>query len=172
MRRVHPLLSPLGIGMTILIFLGLGFSFIKDGSAMFSPGDLTAQGLAGVALGGFTSHADFENECKYCHAPLETSQADLCIRCHTSVMEQIVAQAGTHFGLENIQECRACHPDHKGRDFDPSAAAFTFFDHAQTGFSLIWHQVNYDAVGLFRLPHPREWFQLDAGDLHGLPCWQ
>jgi hypothetical protein len=148
MRRVHPLLSPLGIGMTILIFLGLGLSFIKDGSAMFSPGDLTAQGLAGVALDGFTSHADFENECKYCHAPLETSQADLCVRCHTSVMEQIVAQAGTHFGLENIQECRVCHPDHKGRDFDPSAAAFTFFDHAQTGFSLIWHQVNYDTTPL------------------------
>jgi len=148
MRRVHSLFSPLGIGMTILIFLGLGFSFIKDGSAMFSPGDLTAQSLTGVTLDGFASHAEFEKNCENCHTPLETTQADLCVRCHTSVLEQILAQAGTHFGLDNVQDCRFCHPDHNGRDYDPTAAAHTLFDHTKTEFSLIWHQVDYDTTPL------------------------
>jgi hypothetical protein len=132
--------------MTILIFLGLGFSFIKDGSAMFSPGALTAQNSMDSALGGFSTHAEFENQCEHCHAPLETTQADLCTRCHTSIMEQIAAKAGTHFEMENIQECRFCHPDHQGREFDPVAAAFPHFDHSKAGFVLIWHQVDYDAT--------------------------
>ena len=143
MRRVHPLLSPLGISFTILIFLGLGFSFWRDGSAMFSPGALSAKSATGKESGGYESHAAFENECRFCHAPLETTQADLCVRCHTNIMRQVADERGTHAQIAQLAECRACHPDHKGRDFDPSAAAFAHFDHNQTRFVLTWHQVDY-----------------------------
>jgi len=141
---VHPLLSPLGIGFTILIFLGLGFSFWKDGSAMFNPGELSAKNTSGKQSGGFESHAAFEKECGLCHAPLETTQADLCVRCHTNVMQQVADESGTHARIAQVSECRSCHPDHKGRDFDPTAAAFNLFDHGRTHFTLTWHQVDYD----------------------------
>ena len=144
MRRVHPFLSPLGIGMTIVIFLGMGLSFIKDGSWMFSPGKLTAQNSTGRSLGGFRSHAELDRECQRCHAPLETTQADLCVRCHHNIMEQVSERTGTHAIVENLSECRACHPDHQGRDFDTTAAAFGLFNHERTNFSLTWHQVDYD----------------------------
>ena len=126
MRRVHPLLPPLGIGFTILIFLGLGFSFWQNGSAMFSPGALSAKNATGRQSGGFESHAAFENDCHLCHAPLETTQADLCTRCHTNIMQQVAADRGTHAQVVQITDCRACHPDHQGQDFDPTAAAFAF----------------------------------------------
>jgi hypothetical protein len=141
---MHPLLSPLGIGVTILIFLGMGVSFMMNGSAMFSPGDLTDQNPRGQSLGGFASHAEFETECQHCHDPFLTNQADLCVRCHTKIMKQVADQTGTHAKIKNLPECRNCHPDHQGRDFDPTAAAFRLFDHEMMDFSLTWHQVDYD----------------------------
>jgi hypothetical protein len=124
--------------------LGLGFSFWQNGSAMFSPGALSAKNATGRQSGGFEAHAAFENECHLCHAPLETIQADLCTRCHTNIMQQVTTGQGTHARISQITECRACHPDHHGRDFDPTAAAFALFDHNQTNFTLTWHQVDYD----------------------------
>lgn len=111
---------------------------------MFSPGDLTNKSLPGGTQEGFASHEEFESECERCHAPLVTTQADLCVRCHTTVLEQVASQSGTHSNLSNIQECRSCHPDHEGRDFDPTSAAYALYDHSLSGFSLIWHQVDYD----------------------------
>ncbi len=146
MRRTHPFLSPLGVGFTLLVFLGMGFSLWRDGGAMFSPGELTAQNSTGQVLNGVRSHAELERDCQYCHAPLQTTQADLCLRCHLTVFEQINTQSGTHGKLSNIQRCRACHPDHRGREYDPVAAAFTEFDHSLTRFSLRWHQVDYNAT--------------------------
>jgi hypothetical protein len=130
------------------MFLGLGFSFFTDGGVMFSPGDLTSQSQTGVTLRGFSSHADFETECERCHAPLETTQADLCIRCHTTVVEQLQDDSGTHAGLPDVEGCRVCHPDHQGKDFDPTRAAFKLYDHSMTRFSLRWHQFDYDMVFL------------------------
>ena len=68
------MLSPLGIGFTILIFLGLGFFFWQYGSAMFSPGALRGKSTTGRQSGGFESRAAFENECHLCYAPLEPSR--------------------------------------------------------------------------------------------------
>lgn len=132
--------------MIILVCLGLGFSFIKDGSSMFNPGNLTAQSSTGLVLGGFVSHSEFEKECKKCHDPLQNIQADLCVRCHTTILKQVVDQTGTHAKIKNLQECRVCHPDHRGRDFDPTTAAFDRYDHDLANFKLTWHQVDYDAT--------------------------
>jgi hypothetical protein len=111
---------------------------------MFSPGKLTSQSKTDVVLGGFSSHADFETACRYCHAPLETIQGDLCIRCHTTISDQIQNEIGTHARIKNIEQCRDCHPDHQGLDFDITQAAFFRFDHSLTRFSLQWHQLDYD----------------------------
>ena len=113
---------------------------------MFSPGELTAHNSTGQVLMGVRSHAELEKDCHYCHAPLQTTQADLCLKCHTSVSEQIDSQIGIHGRLSNIQQCRACHPDHRGREYDPIAGVFTEFDHSLTRFSLRRHQIDYDAT--------------------------
>jgi len=42
----------------------------------------------------------------------------------------------------------ARHPDHQGRDFDLSQAAFDYFDHTLANFDLRWHQINYDTTPL------------------------
>ena len=146
MRRVNPFLSPVGLGITLLVTLGLVVSFWRDGYSMFNPGELTSQNRSNVTLSGFSSHAAFESQCERCHAPLETTMADLCLQCHQTVMNQIAGPVGTHGDLGNIQDCRVWHPDHRGRDYDPMAAAYVHFDHTLTGFSLIWHQVDFDTT--------------------------
>jgi hypothetical protein len=118
--------------MMILTFLGLALSFATDSSAMFNPGDLIDQNSTDQLLGDFRSNAEFEQECQYCHAPLETTQTDLCVRCHTNIIKQTADQTGTHAKIINLQECRTCHLDHKGRDFDPSLAALRHYDHDLT----------------------------------------
>ena len=148
MQRMHPILSPLGIGFTILIFLGLGISFILDGSAMFNPGKLTTQASDYQSLGGYTSHAEFENECRFCHAPFRTTQGDLCTRCHTDITKQLADQSGSHAKMKNISNCRSCHPDHRGRDFDATRAGFALFDHNLANFVLTWHQIDFNGVTL------------------------
>jgi hypothetical protein len=47
--------------------------------------------------------------------------------------------------IDNVHDCFYCHSDHHGEAFDPTQAAFAFFDHSKTSFSLAHHQVNYDA---------------------------
>ena len=60
MKRIHPLFSLLSLSFALILFAGLGFIVWRNGSLLFSPGELSAVNLAGMALGGFASHADFE----------------------------------------------------------------------------------------------------------------
>ncbi len=110
---------------------------------MFSPGDLTAISRSEGMLQGFDSHAEFEQECELCHSPFQSLQGDLCIACHEDIAIQIAAQDGTHGRLEQVMRCYVCHSDHQGRDFDPTLAALTYFDHNLAPFSLFQHQVDY-----------------------------
>ncbi len=148
MKRTHPFFSPFGILLTLVLFAGMGFTWWTQGGLMFSPGRLTAKSQPGVTLEGFASHLEFEQDCSLCHAPLETRQGDLCLRCHTAIGQQIAAAQGAHGKLANVQLCRTCHSDHRGADFDPTLAALDAFDHSVTAFSLLWHQVDYDATPL------------------------
>jgi hypothetical protein len=146
MKRQHPLFSTFGILFTVLMLLGLVLMIVTSGGKAFSPGRLSAKSRPAVSIQGFASHVDFETECSRCHAPLETTQDVLCTNCHSNVNTQIKIQNGTHGHIENVNECARCHSDHQGRDFDLTRAAFTYFDHTMTHFSLAWHQVNYDAT--------------------------
>lgn len=146
MKRLNPVGSLLGLILTILLFVGLGISLWFDRGLAFSPGPVTAKSQDGVNINGFTSHADFEKQCGKCHDPLRTNLATKCLECHTKVREQIQSGEGAHSQIATINECASCHPEHRGRSYDPTLASFQLFDHSKTTFSLIWHQENYDAT--------------------------
>lgn len=120
-----------------MIFLVvLGFVLLLQGGITFSPGPVSAKALPGVSLDHFASHAEFEKECDYCHQPLKTEQASLCLQCHQDVKSQIELGKGIHSRATQPRQCAACHSEHRGRNFDPTQAAITSFDHTQSGFTL------------------------------------
>jgi hypothetical protein len=134
--------------VTFLLLALMGIWGWQQRGLLFNPGQLSAKSKPGVELQGFRSHAEFEKECSRCHQSLETRQAFLCTECHTNIAEQINNQDDVHGKLNDILACEKCHPDHRGRDFDPSQAALAFFDHDITTFRLLRHQVTYDATPL------------------------
>jgi hypothetical protein len=148
MKRLNPVGSLLGLLLTLLLFIGLGFSLWFNRGLAFSPGKVTAKSAVGVEIQGYTSHADFEKQCVTCHEPLTSNLATKCLNCHTDVDQETKTGLGIHSQLATVNECASCHPEHRGRDFDPTKASFQLFDHSTAGFSLNWHQVNYDATPL------------------------
>ncbi len=146
MKRLNPVGSLFGFILTILLFLGLGFSLWYNRGLAFSPGPVTELGKSGVVIQGFISHADFEKRCSFCHEPLKSDLASKCMICHADVKQQIQTNQGIHGQIENPGECALCHPEHRGRSFDPTMAAYQLFDHSKTNFSLNWHQQNYDTT--------------------------
>lgn len=145
MRRQHPLLSTLGITLTAILLVGLGVMLLRSGGKAFSPGRLSAQGKDGISIDGYFSHAEFERYCSRCHAPLETTMDALCLECHVNVADQIESGTGSHGPIEQVSLCMDCHADHKGADFNMLSTAFDKYDHSSAGFSLVWHQLDYDA---------------------------
>ncbi len=146
MKKSSSLVSRATLVLTILVFGILGLLFYLQRNRIFSPGPLSAQQKAGVTLGDFTSHADFETQCETCHQPTQRTLAEACLVCHTNVSDQIAAQNGAHGRLPDPQTCRSCHHEHRGRDFDMTASARLTYDHELTAFSLVRHQVDYQAV--------------------------
>lgn len=144
MRR-NPWINLPGCLLTTLLLVGVALALWWDGGRLFSPGPLTAKTRPGVVLQGFASHADFENQCSWCHRPLQTTQTALCVACHRDVAEQMANQTGVHGRLTETR-CAACHADHRGRDFDPTLQAVRQFDHEGLGFSLAWHQALPDGT--------------------------
>jgi hypothetical protein len=146
MKRDNAFLSPIGFLLMFFFFLGLGYSVWRSGGLAFSPGPLTDKRRSGVQLQGFRSHAEFETACQACHQPLKARQDGLCQACHTDIAAQRAGKSGLHARIQGVADCAACHRDHRGRDFDPSSGDLASFDHAVTGFSLVWHQVTYAAA--------------------------
>jgi hypothetical protein len=143
MRRQHPFISLTGFALTALFLVGLGVSIWLNGGQAFSPGNVSAVSIGDVNLGGFTSHADFENQCNRCHAPLQTTQDVLCLNCHVSIRDQIASGVGYHGQIDSVEQCAGCHSEHQGREFSPALAALKYFDHEQVSFSLSKHPVDY-----------------------------
>jgi len=148
--RQHPLFSPIGCVAALVIVVGLGIMVWLTGGAVFSPGPLTAKAAAGLALGGFVSHAEFENDCGQCHAPFRGIEAARCENCHANVADERKTASGLHGGLtgQAVLQCASCHQDHKGREFNPSAVSLVNFDHSVVGFALATHQQTYDGSSL------------------------
>jgi hypothetical protein len=150
LSRQHPFVSPVGCLAALVILAGLGIAGLVFGGAVFSPGRLTARAAQGIPLGGFASHAEFENDCGQCHAPFRGVEAARCERCHTDVAAERTTRAGLHGGIPatEVMRCAACHTDHRGREFDPLPVALVNFDHTATGFALTTHAQNYDGAPL------------------------
>ena len=145
MRRRPTFFSLPALIMFVILSTGLGMNLWRSGGLAFSPGDLSAKNQPGIELKGFTSHAEFEWECSYCHQPLKSVQANLCLTCHVEVSSQITSGNGIHSTFERVSPCAQCHSDHRGRNFDPLLDAMDNFDHSTTTFDLTHHQVDYDA---------------------------
>ncbi|MBK5108821.1 MAG: hypothetical protein JJE12_11860 [Anaerolineales bacterium] len=143
MRQNRIFFSPISLTMTLVLLTGLGATVWRSGGKAFSPGDLSAKSYPDASLDGFSSHADFEKECSLCHQPLITTQAELCVVCHTRVAGQIESGEGVHGNSPEVLRCAECHSDHQGRDFDPLWDALRNFKHADTDFSLNKHLIDY-----------------------------
>ena len=146
LKRSNPWTSRLGWLLAVGLLAGLGLSLWVDGGLAFSPGAVTGLAREGVTLQGFKSHAEFEQQCRLCHQPLRATLGELCLACHTEITAEIGSGGGLHARLENAARCQVCHSDHRGRDFNPTLAAFETFDHELARFSLAHHQENYDGT--------------------------
>lgn len=85
------------------------------------------------------SHAEFEADCRSCHAPLSNeAQGALCADCHTEVSDDVAKLSGFHGRLPELQrhDCASCHTDHEGRDMDIVDLDVENFDHTLTDFAL------------------------------------
>jgi hypothetical protein len=168
MRRKNPLYSLSGMLLTVVFISGLAWSLWDKGGLAFNPGPLTALNRSGMLLNGYRSHADLESECSRCHQPLTSNQTPLCLDCHTTVQDQIRTDEELHGKISTggsgipIEKCYACHSDHQGRDFSPAKAALNYFEHDVTVFSLIRHQVDFDASPLDCEACHADWAGSDA----------
>ncbi len=86
-----------------------------------------------------TSHAELEDDCGLCHAPLtDVRQASLCLACHEAVADDLARRRGFH-GRDRtarVAECATCHTDHAGRDADIVQFNVSTFNHRLTDFLL------------------------------------
>jgi hypothetical protein len=148
MKSRNSIFSIISIVLSAMVFMLIGIKFWQYGSLMFSPGDLTEISKPGIFLGEMSSHAEFEGQCDLCHKPFGGIDRDFCLVCHFSISDEIALSTGIHTNVRLFGECQRCHPDHQGKGFDPSIAELDFYDHESAKFSLIWHQVDYQAKPL------------------------
>ena len=135
-------LTPMGIIAALLTVLFIAGTAFARGGVLYNPGPLNAQ--AGEAIGGVTSHAAIEGDCKSCHtAPWESdSMADHCVVCHVEVGAQMREVASLHGSISHKNPdltCSHCHPDHRGPDAPLTIAAGADFPHEELGYSLRGH---------------------------------
>jgi hypothetical protein len=143
-KQIQLLFSPLGILAALLLTSGLAVGVYKV-AAYRNPGPLTAVHSQNEPLGGYAAHAEFEQECQHCHAPVHCITEDRCQSCHIEIAEQRTEAIGLHGILPGTSDCQSCHKEHQGRDAQITIFAFNNVDHeALAGFSLVNHKSNYE----------------------------
>jgi len=137
-------LLALGVPMaTLALATGL---YLKT-SGQLSPGRLSELQYTGETLGGYSTHAQFEQKCQHCHAPVHCVSDTHCQDCHLDVAQQRAQAEGLHSRLPNVTRCQTCHVEHLGAEADITRFAFQNINHqALSGFSLAHHQANYDGT--------------------------
>ena len=142
-KQIQLLFSPLGILAALLLTSGLAIGVYKV-AAHKSPGPLTAVHTQNEPLGGYATHAEFEQECGHCHVPVHCITEDRCQGCHIEIAEQRTEAIGLHGLLPGTSDCQGCHIEHQGRDAHITTFAFNNVDHAElSSFSLENHQIDY-----------------------------
>jgi hypothetical protein len=102
-----------------------------------------ADGLKSLLMPGKLTgvHSEFENNCDACHKTgSKEKQGQLCLDCHShkNILDDINQHKGYHgrLGKSLVDNCKHCHTDHQGRDFNIAPLNKTTFDHHQTDFLL------------------------------------
>jgi len=151
--------NPRGFGMIHLKLLVIIAALLVFGSGMylyhylhetgaFSPGPLSATQRHGTPLGGYAYHAEFEQKCTHCHAPIHCLTEERCQECHQEVARQGMQGDGVHGRLPSGR-CQTCHTEHKGREAIITRFAFANIDHDKLAdFSLAQHATNFDGTPL------------------------
>lgn len=112
--------------MRTLLFL-VGFLFLQNANAQFSPGELT------------TAHKSLEgtNNCTKCHTLGAKVSEQKCLSCHKELNSRIKAQKGLHAHQSvKTKSCVSCHSEHHGRTFESVRFDTKTFEHAKTGYQL------------------------------------
>jgi len=131
------------------MLLGLGGAGLLTGFHLYFPGQLSGMQTKHEPIDGFVSHADFEQECGHCHAPLHCVTDTRCQDCHIEVARQRASATGLHSRLPGTGRCQNCHVEHQGRQAVITTFAFNNVDHARlSGFSLDHHHQDYEGEGL------------------------
>lgn len=129
--------------MAVLLMLALGYSYVHAAKPFF-PGETSGMAPKNTPLQGYVSHADFEQECQHCHAPLHCVTDTKCQDCHIEIAQQRAELDGLHGKLPGTEKCQTCHPEHHGREVVITDFAFHNVDHAKlANFSLVKHQEDY-----------------------------
>lgn len=131
----------------LIVFLVVagGSLFYINMKALMFPGPLSSVKHMEEDVGGYSTHASFEQECGHCHAPVHCIADTHCQDCHLEIAEQRISGMGLHSMLPGTQRCQTCHPEHRGRDSSVTEIAYTNVDHdLLSGFSLVKHQLDYE----------------------------
>jgi hypothetical protein len=107
----------------LMAFFLLGFNV----SAQISPGDLSK------------AHAHLEgvSNCTQCHSVGNKVTREKCLACHKEIKANIIAKRGYHASVDvNGKECKVCHNEHHGRNFQFIKFDKNTFDHRKAGFEL------------------------------------
>lgn len=86
------------------------------------------------------AHAEEEAHCESCHSSFDKSSQDsLCLDCHKPIAIDRSQDTGFHgrSPLVGEAECRTCHKDHKGRDYNSVLLDRDTFAHSDTDFALL-----------------------------------
>lgn len=131
--------------LLITLFLLAGVAFASGGQ-MFSAGSLNA--AQGTLLGNVTSHSEIA-ECGACHAAPWSGDrmADRCMNCHVNIPSQLADPASIHGALYQSNpafNCRACHPEHRGKSADLTDTKDIDFPHDAMGYFMTGHHAKSD----------------------------
>jgi hypothetical protein len=84
------------------------------------------------------AHADLDGsrDCLSCHASGQGVDPARCLSCHAILGQRVAASQGLH-AQQGYADCRLCHIDHQGRDYDLvywGAGGMERFDHRLAGW--------------------------------------
>ncbi len=105
---------------------------------LLTPGDLTE------------AHAELETKCKSCHVHFQKSnQTPLCLDCHERINDDLIDKVGFHglLPVQQTRDCKSCHTDHQGRNFDIRGLDRENFEHSKTNFPLDGQHKNIGCTG-------------------------
>lgn len=131
--------------LTAVLSVGFGAAIVVHNGGYLSPGLLSAAQNEETHREGYLSHASFEQECTFCHAPVHCVTEDRCQGCHYEIAEQRLQKDALHGRLPATIRCQTCHVEHQGRDANITKIALQNWDHnLLAAFDLELHQTDYD----------------------------